>query len=122
MNNCPDCNAPGFTEFPCPWCRMVWQQLADHHAKHGLPVPPKPENIPGAEAFVAAHEFETELDGYASGRRCRRHQTIRCPVCADARKVADRARTAARRAKLRTTRPDAILRRQRRVLGDGIPA
>jgi len=107
---CPDCNAPGFTKFPCLWCRVTWQQLADHHAKHDLPVPPKPENIPGTEAFVAAHEFETELDGRVSGRRCRPHRTVHCPVCSDARKVADRARTAARRAKLRTAQTGAIVK------------
>ena len=91
---------------------MTWQQLADHHAKHGLPVPPKPENIPGTQAFVAAHASETELDGRVSGRRVRAHRTFRCPVCSDARKVSDRARVAARRAKLRTSHASAILRRQ----------
>jgi hypothetical protein len=106
--NCPDCNAPGFVKFPCAWCRMTWQQLADHHAKHDLPSPPKPENIPGTAAFVAAHASEPELDS-APVRRCRPHKTFRCSVCSDARKVADRVQTAARRARLRTVPASAIV-------------
>jgi hypothetical protein len=122
MSSCPDCGAPGFAEFPCRWCRMTWQQLADHHAKHSLPVPPKPENIPGTAAFAAAHEFESELDGRVGGRRCRPHQATRCALCGEVRKVADRARIAARRAKLRTTQADPILRQRGRVSAGAVVA